>query len=300
MRGITGRLKGIFRTEDGFLRCGWKLALGCVVCIGAPTALSVGLNLLSGYMFDVWGVARDNLHRAPGWLRFLAGNYTVLRAIVQNALATGLAMLFLKRTGMRLARRNSLRAGAWGALLGAGCAAALLGVVRLSDSMRFGFALSTPQWSAATPLLAVAYVLSALGAELFLRGFALQMTTERWGRRPAWMISIILQVLLYGFSGGVHIVGMLNAALCGALYARMYEKTRGASMAVCFQSAWQIFTSIVLGMPPRTNGALYELYDVSRAWLTGGENGPMCGLAASILLAGLLVLVWRTRPARQM
>ncbi len=85
---------------------------------------------------------------------------------------------------------------------------------------------------------------------------------------------------------------VMNTFLLSVLSCVLYEKTGGIWAGVGVRTGLIWTLQAVLGMGGASG--VYELYFVSRAWLSGGELGPMGGMGLAVIqAAALAVAVWR-------
>jgi len=293
-RAASGREKGAalrraFLEEGGAPRRWLRLVAALAAILAAAWAVPRGMTWLFGRLFDAWGVTADTADRAPGWTRALYGGWTYFSGACQGA-AIALASHF---AGRALGARVKIGRGLGpGLMLGLAAVLAMLGVFRLLDVMRFGRALASPAFGALTPMLAVYVLAQALGAAL-ATGLVGEMLSG-WHRRWALGGCAVFYALFFGRWTPV---ALANGALFGALLWIAREKKGGVAPALGFLSAFSLLSMAVLGMPPWQQGALYEVYPVSKPWLTGGDAGPWAGLAMTGALA--LTLLALAIPNRE-
>jgi len=283
--------KGLLFDRGGALRRGVRLILALAALLLSAWAVPFLLTRLSALMFSVWGVTAENAGRAPGWVQGLYGGWLYLVSLAQGGAIALAALLAGRSLGFRVRMGKGI---AFGLLLGAGAAAGMILAFRLADVMRFGHALSRPQWSGLAVLLAVSAAAQALGAALAtgLVGEAL----SGWRRPLALAGCAGFYALLFGRWTPA---GLASGALFGLLTWLWREKKGGFSPAFGFLAMFSVLTVAVFGLPPWQPGALYETYPVSKPWLTGGEAGPWAGLFLTALLAALtLAAALPSRRAR--
>ncbi len=278
-------LQRLFRAvlfdRTGALRRGVKLTAALLAVLAAAWAVPLGLTALFQALFSAWGVTSETVTRAPGWARWLFGGFLYVNGFVQGA-AISLAAVWI---GRALGERVRLGKGLWqGVAAGALAAAVLIAFFRVTDVMRFGHALSSPQISVLTPMLMLYVLLQALGAVLAV-GLIGQVLSG-WHRVLAYLGCAACYAVLFG---RWTFVGFLNSALFGLLLWWMREKKGGVAPAFGFLAAFSFLVVGVFGMPPWQQGAPYETYEVSKSWLTGGGMGPWAGLFMTAILLGLIL-----------
>ena len=185
-------------------------------------------------------------------------------------------------------RKFTLFAAALGLAMGGG-----LGALALwTDSMR----LQTP-WRGPSIALAqlTALIVLALGrllGEILTKRLCFDALRMR-SRRAAWIVSVALATALN--LRAISVLGVLNALLLSMVGCALYERG-GLSASAVLQTVWTAAATLLFGFPgmSASASAVWPLYHVSDAWLTGGNVGPMGGAwFAMLLLAALLALLRR-------
>lgn len=293
LRGRGAAFKGLFLNREGQMRRGLKLAFAIAAVFLAAWAVPMGATVLFGRLFEVWGVTSENVARAPGWAQLLYGGFAYVSGFLQGAAIWLAARLMGRALGARVEMGKGLCAG-----IAAGAVAAfgLLALLRLLDVMRFGHALTRPAFSALTPMLMAFLVAQALGA-VMATGMIGEILSG-WHKSAAYAGCALLYALLFGRWTPI---GLLSGALFGGLVWLTRENKGGVAPATGFLSVFSLLTVAVFGMPPWSQGALYETYHVSKPWLTGGEAGHWGGLLLPavflLLIAGLALPSRRTKAA---
>jgi len=284
-------MKKLFLDKSGVLRRGVKLTLALVCILAAAWAVPLGLTALFRWLFSVWGVTGETVARAPGWAQGLFGGWLYVNGFVQGAAIALAAVLIGRAMGERVKMGKEL---ARGIAAGALAAIALTVFFRLTDVMRFGHALSRPVLSGLTPMLLAYVIMQALGA--VLAAGIIGQVLSGWHRALGFLGCAAAYAVLFGRWTAV---GLINSALFGALLWLTREKKGGIASAFGFLAAFSVLTVAVFGMPPWQQGALYEMYWVSKPWLTGGDMGPWAGLAMTLVLAAFTaVLALPSRKTR--
>ena len=110
--------------------------------------------------------------------------------------------------------------------------------------------------------------------------------------RRAWMASVVLATLLN--LRGLSALGALNALLMAMVGCALYERG-GLLASAALQTIWAAGATLLLGFPgmSASAAAVWPLYHVSDAWLTGGNAGPMGGAWFTLLLSAALLILLR-------
>lgn len=283
------KLQRVFLDEERNLRVGWKLTVGisayAVVFYGAILILSS----VFGALFKGWGLTNDNLIYAPRWARMIVQ----LHADFTYALAYGLSMA----TAMMLAKRWSQpvrgdsRAAVFGSLAGLGLGALVSMFALLLDSMRLEWPLSEPVFSSTQLLSLAVMALGVLSGEALTKRIVFDTVRCRFGRLWSYAAAAAFAVLLSG--RWTSPIGLFNALLLSAVGCALYERG-GLLVSAALQFGWAVWTSMIFAWPDSGAAAIFKMYTVSDAWLTGGNAGANFGVGCTIgwtIIAA--VLLWK-------
>ena len=299
---FAAALKRIACRQSGGPRAVWTLALGCTAYLAWASAAAWGLTRAFQALFAAWGLTEGNLRLAPGWARFLVGNYGSIVSLVSSLGTMALSALLLRMLGKR-----QIRPKAGDAALGAGIGLAVVlvsaGLFRLTDSMRLTHGLAAARLSGEMLALLPAYLAAAWAEEMFNRAFVFAaLSEETRARYGGWPACAVSAALLWLTTGALNYgaVGSINMLLTGCLCARLHQRGR-AGLSAGMRFAWSYAAVALVSFPGgnAANAPLLRLYHVSEALLTGGDRGLICGLWMTALLAGgLTILVYRERKTR--
>lgn len=276
----------ILRNERGEVRPDWPLLCMVAGYFALTVAARLGLGALLRALFAAWNLNPGTLSRAPGWARALYAWQGSLVTLAVDAVAILFAVLICRA---RLHRPNRSLGKGWalGTLVALICAAAFL----LADSLRAKWPLSRPRLSPGLLPLWALTLLTALAEELFTKGVIFDRVARRWGMLWAVAASTLAFFLTNGGYAGTWVSG-INVALMGVLCALLYAR-HGLWAPAGFRWGWGFATVFLLGQGGGSH-AVYRLYGVSEALLTGGDAGLVYGLG---LTAILVLLIWLNRSA---
>lgn len=286
-------IKKIGMQEDGNLRI-WVLVF---LNVGAYLLSTLGAYYLGWYVYRAmtsnWGVTMENISRAPQFVRFLYQWWNVLILLAQNALLVFFAVL----TGRfaRGSRRNIMSGCMKGAGIGAATVAVLWMTLMLSGSVRLGWRISRPAFSINTLALAITTLAAAIGEGMYIYGTVYDEMKNRlpkWGAIGVVLLANIGMETLWGETQPIFFV---NAALTALVCCLLADE--GHATAVGFLFAKECIAQTVVGFA-EYDAALYETYPVNMYWLNGGNFGVDNGLAMTIIMTALIVLIIRRRGVR--
>ena len=263
----------------------FALAAAVAGYFAVTVAVRLGLGRLLGALFEAWNLRPDTVARAPGWARALYGwQGSIVTLIVDAA-----AMLYAVGVCRARLPRPDIKKAAPHWATGAALALVSAAVFLITDSLRLQWPLSRPRLTPGLLPLWALTLLTALAEELFTKGVVYDRVKRRWGAVWAVIASTVLFFLTNGGYSGTWI-SAVNVALMGVFCALCYDRF-GLWAPVGFRWGWGFASMFLLGQGGGDR-AVYRLYGVSEALLTGGDAGLVYGLwmtAALALLAGIMM-----------
>ena len=287
----TTSLRGLFRSQAGRLRPGWRLAIFVLLlCIGAGamTAAWIGLGLPP--------------QRSHGILRALPMLASGVAVLGLSLAVTGVALRRFEGRGFAMVgldRVHGPRSWATGMALGAVTPLVVLGVlVAIGHAgIRWETTDLTAVVRATLPMTFGVLLLSA-SEEIVFRGYPLRMLAESWGPGTAAIVTGAAFGLLHAGNPGANPGGLVIIALNGVLLAWVVTLTGSLWLACGYHGGWNLMAAVILGL--RDSGAVHEgallRSDLSGpTWLTGGAFGFEASLLTAVV--EVLVLGWMIRNA---
>lgn len=240
----------------------------------------MGAYRLLTYLFSSWNVTYETYAYAPAWARTLADVSSAIPDMLACAVSILCTILIFRLTKKKLPKAGRMKQTGISLCAGAGLAAALLGILLLTDSIRMPFARAWRPAQTACTLLSEA--LLCAWAALLLRG---TLPVKKIGIL-ALALSAVLEMLLCAWLyGKFEPVLMLNAALFGVAAVHMLAWGEGFLPEAAFAFGFRAVERIIFGYPD-----LGGAYWVSETFLTGASDGLEAGAALSILTALALIL----------
>ena len=281
----------IWAADGGGIRTGWLLAVSLFGYMLVALATRFGLMRAFAALFEAWGVDGSNIHRAPAWAQAVytwhGSLATVAFSVLLLVLARWLRGLW-RLNGPVLSRPSG---GLWRAsLTGILMALIIAALGLLPDSMRLEWPLNAPVFTGTLPVMAVVSLLCATAEEAYTKRVLYDGLSARWSRLWATAVSCAVFWLTgNGYAGSI--VSAVNVLLLGMVCCMLYTRF-GFWTSVGFRWGWSLANVFLLGFGGG-EGAVYRLYGVSEALLTGGDAGPMHGLWTTLLLMGGIVALFR-------
>jgi membrane protease YdiL (CAAX protease family) len=203
----------------------------------------------------------------------------------------------LSSVGFLLDRRW-IREIAWGLLLGAGTALAVVGTIWVLGGVRFDL---DPARSAGTLLTGLcAFLFVALMEENLFRGFLFQRLVDGVGAPAAQIALASLFALGHwgspGMQDSTRLVASLDLFLGAVLLGLAYLRTRSLALPVGLHLGWNWTQGHVLGFGVsgyEEAGWWQPIFQGQTEWLTGGAFGPEASIYSPLVSLFLIVVLWR-------
>lgn len=195
------------------------------------------------------------------------------------------------------------RDGVLGFALGAAAIAAAAGLLTVAGTVRWvADSGSWPEYVAALVRALALFTLAAAAEEAVFRGYAFQALVQGIGAWPAVLATSALFALAHWNNPSVSAVALANIFLAGVMLGWAYLRTRSLWFCTALHLGWNWMMSAALDFP--VSGLVRDtpLYDVSAIgprWMTGGDFGPEGGLAASLVIIALAVVLLRAPWVRE-
>lgn len=208
---------------------------------------------------------------------------------VGGMLVTILLWKFMnKRTLKDLGFRGPLKDLGFGLLLGALSISVIFVLLYVTGNAELLNSFTTPEFSMYTLTFLILFILVGFFEEMFFRGYVMSTMANRGN--PRWLMYVVSAVvfsLAHGMNPNVSILGLVNIALVGVLFAYMFIATNSLWLPIGYHITWNYFQGNVFGFA--VSGITpHGIYNVSveggNDLLTGGAFGLEGGLLATLLI----------------
>jgi membrane protease YdiL (CAAX protease family) len=195
------------------------------------------------------------------------------------------------------------RDAALGLLLGMGAIGVAAGVLAVAGSARWvAEGGSVPEYVAALGRAFAFFAVAAAAEEALFRGYGFQALVQGIGAWPAVLLSSAAFALAHARNPSVDAVALANIFAAGVMLGWAYLQTRSLWFCTALHLGWNWAMSAVLEFPVsglRRDVPLYDEISVGPRWFTGGDFGPEGGVAATLVILLLTVLLLRARWIRE-
>ena len=280
----------MFKNQLGQVRAGWIILLafiamligqqlfalpGAILFIFTEVSFSEGFNTS-----DIMAT----LDSHPWIFLLINGGGTV-----GTILITYLLWRFInKGTLKQLGFRGSLKDLWFGLFLGAISITLIFILLMATANVTLMNPLSSPQFSVFTLSFLIMFILVGVSEEMFFRGYIMSTMASRGNNK--WVIyvaSALIFSIAHGLNPNVSILGLVNIALVGILFAYMFDATNSLWLPIGYHITWNFFQGNVFGFAvsgTAPNGIYGLEIAEGRDWLTGGAFGLEGGLLATLLI----------------
>lgn len=280
----------MFKNQSGQVRAGWLILLAFVVMLIVQQLFTLpGILLLvfteapfsEGFSYLEMQTAFD----AHPWIFLLMQGGGTAGGIV----ITLLLWRFLNKGSIKeLGFRSSMKDLWFGLVLGALSIIVIFITLMATGNVTLLNSLSKPHFSIFTVTFLVLYILVGIFEEMFFRGYVMSTMESRGNKK--WVIyvaSALIFSIAHGANPNVSLLGLVNIALVGLLFAYMFDATKSLWLPIGYHITWNYFQGNVFGFAV-SGTAPNGIYSVEIAeghdWLTGGAFGLEGGILATLLI----------------
>lgn len=280
----------MFKNQSGQVRAGWLILLTFVVMLIVQQLFSLpGILLLmfteaplsEGFSYLDMQTAFDT----HPWIYLLMQGGGTAGGIV----ITLLLWRFINKGSMKeIGLKGSFKDLWFGLFLGALSIIVIFILLMATANVTLLNSLANPRFSVFTLTFLLLFILVGFFEELFFRGYVMSTLASRGNKK--WVIyvaSAIIFSIAHGANPNVSLLGLVNIALVGLLFAYMFDATKSIWLPIGYHITWNYFQGNVFGFAV-SGTAPNGIYTVEIAeghdWLTGGSFGLEGGILATMLI----------------
>jgi uncharacterized protein len=265
--------------------------------------LGIAIGLTATAIFLVMHVLKIKTDLDAGLsartLLIAEGLQAILMVVIPTAIMIRLAQE--PATYFGWGRTNRLPQLGIGVFAGAGLMTLLLAILALLGVFSFG-SPSLPPIQAVTHGLGyiVAFTLTAIAEEGFVRGYALVQLSRAISFWPAAIVTSLAFAALHLTHATETPIALFQAGLIALVWAYSFRRSGGLWFAWGFHAAWDFTQTFLFGVPDSGMSASDVLMHSSLhgpALLTGGSAGPEGSLVAlPITVVGGVIAYFTLKP----
>lgn len=278
----------MFLNENGKVRSGWLIASTLlIVYFGQGIFMLPGSTLLSLIEMsnkDV-AIASDLSYVRKPWMILATFGAATLGGIAATLVAW---RAINKQYPLALGLRGKLRDLFVGLLFG-GVAITVIFLILLSTgNVTMETHFLHPNVTMFTVTFFILFVLVGFFEEMLFRGYVMKTMLERGNEKwLTYVVSALVFSLVHITNPNVSLLGLINIALAGLLFAYMFDMSGSLLLPIGYHITWNFFQGNVFGFSV-SGISPYGLYEIDTSkgvdLLTGGAFGLEGGLAATIVL----------------
>jgi uncharacterized protein len=280
-------LRGLFCTEDGGVRAGWRVLLFVGLFLVLFKLFAIFLAYVHPADYAALQIEQYALLLLAAWL----SHYVMLRWVDHKSWSY---------VGLGAEQRTS-RALVIGLALGSLCILVPSGGLLLAHDLTLVTGLEGRHgWLAIAGGGALLFLPQSLSEEMLSRGYVFSALRDGMGELGALAVTSVGFGLLHMGNPGATAQSVAVVVLAGIFLGAILVLTRSLYAAWMAHFAWNWSMADLLHAPVsgvRFPYSAYRVDDSGPDWLTGGAWGPEGGVAAALgMIAGIALLIaWRRR-----
>lgn len=245
-------MQALFKNKNGMVRSGWIIALVVLVYYALVYALVDWAMLGLQMIVDAQNLDAASAETLVAWLNdsVLPIANQILVDAIMLAVFLGAWRLMRYRwqdLGLRDARTRIGKDGVVGLALGFALCTAVFLVLLATGNVVVDGANVPP--SPALFAWVLTFVLVGVAEEVMNRGFVMSVLRRTNSRFLVIVVPSLIFGLIHLSNPNVTFLSVVNIVLVGVAFSVMYYKSGNLWMCMGYHIAWNIFQSVVYGMP---------------------------------------------------
>lgn len=274
----------MFRNKNKQVRAGWLIFIALLfVFIGQTIFMFPGMTLLTIVEISSGEISLDLgtmspwmvlLTQGAGSLGGIAATLVVFRAINKKN---------PNQLGIQGPRVDFI----FGLFLGAASIAAIFFILLATGDVTLLSSLLNPEITWYTLSFLILFIFVGFFEEMFFRGYVMKTMEERGNKKwVIYVVSALVFSLVHGTNPNVSILGLVNIALVGILFAYMFDMTKSLLLPIGYHITWNFFQGNVFGFAVSGTSphGMYKIDVGGNELLTGGSFGLEGGALATLLI----------------
>lgn len=272
-------MKKWFKNAEGQVRSGWKI----ILALGLMTILTGILSIPVLVIGSNVNTPTDLILENP-----VSGLFMVLAQLIAVILTV---FIFLKKekkkwkdvglTSLRSQGNNLL----FGLALGAGSIILITVILIAAKQITLVPVDITGRLLTDIGLFFITFIMVALNEELFFRGYIISALKQTKSYPIIYFFSSLIFGMEHLGNPNVHIVGIINVILIGALFAYMVIQTKTLWMSIGYHFTWNFIQGNIIGF--NVSGtqakAFFHVNSSDTIW-TGGSWGIEASIFTTVVI----------------
>lgn len=272
-------MKKWFKNAEGQVRSGWKI----ILALGLMTILTGILSIPVLVIGSNVNTPTDLILENP-----VSGLFMVLAQLIAVILTV---FIFIKKekkkwkdvglTSLRSQENNLL----FGMALGAGSIILITVILIAAKQITLVPVDITGRLLTDIGLFFITFIMVALNEELFFRGYIISALKQTKSYPIIYFFSSLIFGMEHLGNPNVHIVGIINVILIGALFAYMVIQTKTLWMSIGYHFTWNFIQGNIIGF--NVSGtqakAFFHVNSSDTIW-TGGSWGIEASIFTTVVI----------------
>lgn len=277
----------MFKNTNGQVRSGWLIILALIIMFAAQMIFSIPgtfLLILKEAVIEEGGISFE-IDGSNEWVFLLTNGIGTLGGLI----AILLVWRFINkekftRMGLRWQSNDLI----FGLVFGALSITIIFIFLYATGQITLVNTFSSPEFSIFTLLFFIMFIFVGLFEEILFRGYIISTMASRNNKK--WFIyvtSALIFSIVHGTNPNVTMLGLVNIALVGLLFAYMFDLTKSLWLPIGYHITWNFFQGNVFGFAVSglPSNSIYTIeQQTENSLLTGGTFGLEGGLLATFMI----------------
>lgn len=277
----------MFKNTNGQVRSGWLIILALIIMFAAQMIFSIPgtfLLILKEAVIEEGGISFE-IDGSNEWVFLLTNGIGTLGGLI----AVLLVWRFINkekftRMGLRWQSNDLI----FGLVFGALSITIIFIFLYATGQITLVNTFSSPEFSIFTLLFFIMFIFVGLFEEILFRGYIISTMASRNNKK--WFIyvtSALIFSIVHGTNPNVTMLGLVNIALVGLLFAYMFDLTKSLWLPIGYHITWNFFQGNVFGFAVSglPSNSIYTIeQQTENSLLTGGTFGLEGGLLATFMI----------------
>lgn len=277
----------MFKNTNGQVRSGWLIILALIIMFAAQMIFSIPgtfLLILKEAVIEEGGISFE-INGSNEWVFLLTNGIGTLGGLI----AVLLVWRFINkekftRMGLRWQSNDLI----FGLVFGALSITIIFIFLYATGQITLVNTFSSPEFSIFTLLFFIMFIFVGLFEEILFRGYIISTMASRNNKK--WFIyvtSALIFSIVHGTNPNVTMLGLVNIALVGLLFAYMFDLTKSLWLPIGYHITWNFFQGNVFGFAVSglPSNSIYTIeQQTENSLLTGGTFGLEGGLLATFMI----------------
>ncbi|MFD2130277.1 CPBP family intramembrane glutamic endopeptidase [Pseudogracilibacillus auburnensis] len=277
----------MFQNKNKQVRAGWLIFIALLfVFIGQTIFMLPGMTLLSIFEISSGEISMEfDLGAMSPWMVLLTQGAGSIGGIAATLVVF---RAINKKNPNQLGIQGPRGDFIFGLFLGAASIAAIFFILLATGDVTLLSSLLNPEITWYTLSFLILFILVGFFEEMFFRGYVMKTMEERGNKKwVIYVVSALVFSLVHGTNPNVSILGLVNIALVGILFAYMFDMTKSLLLPIGYHITWNFFQGNVFGFAV-SGTSPYGMYAIevseTNDLLTGGAFGLEGGALATLLI----------------